>query len=114
MKIRILDAAQQDLVNGFRFYEVQENGLGSYFLDSLYADIDSLMFFGGVHMVVAGSYHRMLAKRFPFCRLLPDGECQRSCLCSSRLSSQPCMEQKTAAYRYGRWHLILGLYGTFR
>ena len=66
MKIRILDAAQQDLVNGFRFYEVQENGLGSYFLDSLYADIDSLMFFGGVHMVVAGSYHRMLAKRFPF------------------------------------------------
>jgi hypothetical protein len=66
MKIRILEAAQQDLVNGFRFYDVQENGLGSYFLDSLYADIDSLMFFGGVHMVVVGGYHRMLAKRFPF------------------------------------------------
>jgi len=66
MKIRIIDAAQQDLVSGFRFYEVQANGLGSYFLDSLYADIDSLMFFGGVHMVVDGDYHRMLAKRFPF------------------------------------------------
>jgi len=40
MKIRILAAAQQDLVNGFRYYEVQETGLGSYFLDSLYEDID--------------------------------------------------------------------------
>lgn len=66
MKIRILDAAQQDLVSGFRFYEVQENGLGSYFLDSLYSDIDSLMFYGGVHMDTDGGYHRMLAKRFPF------------------------------------------------
>jgi len=66
MKIRILDAAQQDLLSGFHFYEVQENGLGSYFLDALYADIDSLMFYGGVHMVVDGEYHRMLAKRFPF------------------------------------------------
>jgi hypothetical protein len=37
MKIRTLGDAQQDLVSGFRFYEVQENGLGSYFLDSLYA-----------------------------------------------------------------------------
>jgi len=66
MKISILDAAQQDLVSGFSFYDVQEPGLGSYFLDSLYADIDSLMFYGGVHMVVDGGYHRMLAKRFPF------------------------------------------------
>jgi len=66
MKIHILAAAQQDLVNGFRFYDVQETGLGSYFLDSLYADIDSLRFYGGVHMVVDGGYHRMLAKRFPF------------------------------------------------
>lgn len=66
MKIRILDAAQQDLLSGFRFYEVQENGLGSYFLDALYADIDSLMFYGGVHIVVDGDYHRMLSKRFPF------------------------------------------------
>lgn len=66
MIIRILDAAQQDLVSGFHFYELQEAGLGSYFLDSLFADIDSLMFYGGVHIVVEGGYHRMLAKRFPF------------------------------------------------
>lgn len=66
MNIRILDAAQQDLLSGFRFYEAQGAGLGSYFLDSLYADIDALMFFGGVHLVVTGEYFRMLAKRFPF------------------------------------------------
>jgi hypothetical protein len=29
MKIRILDAAQQDLVSGFSFYEAQETGLGA-------------------------------------------------------------------------------------
>ena len=31
VKIRILDAAAQDLIDGFRFYEVQEVGLGQYF-----------------------------------------------------------------------------------
>ncbi len=31
-----------------RFYEAQATGLGSYFIDSLYSDIDSLRFFGGV------------------------------------------------------------------
>ncbi len=66
MKIRILEAAQQDLVSGFRFYEAQENGLGSYFLDSIYADIDSLMFFAGRHQIVENNYHRMLTRRFPF------------------------------------------------
>jgi len=66
MNISILDAAQQDLVNGYRFYEAQEKGLGSYFLDSLYADIDSLMFFAGIHQIIEGGYLRMLAKRFPF------------------------------------------------
>jgi plasmid stabilization system protein ParE len=66
MKIRILDAAQQDLVNGYRFYEAQTKGLGSYFIDSLYSDIDSLMFFAGIHQVLQGGYLRMLAKRFPF------------------------------------------------
>lgn len=66
MKVCILDAAQQDLVSGFRFYDLQETGLGGYFLDSLFADIDSLMYYGGVHIVVEGGYHRMLAKRFPF------------------------------------------------
>jgi len=35
MKVQILDEAQQDLVDGYRFYEGQVAGLGDYFLDSL-------------------------------------------------------------------------------
>ena len=66
MKIRILSAAQQDLLGGFRFYEAQQQGLGAYFLDTLIADIDSLQLFAGIHPVVAGGYQRLLAKRFPF------------------------------------------------
>lgn len=48
MKIQILDEAKQDLVEGFRFYENQEPGLGSYFLTNLYADIESLKIHAGV------------------------------------------------------------------
>lgn len=66
MKIRILDAAQQDLVNGFRFYEAQGEGLGGYFLDSLYSEIDSLLLYAGIHSHVKSGYYRMLARRFPF------------------------------------------------
>ena len=36
MKIRILSAAETDLEEGYRFYESQQAGLGSYFLDSLF------------------------------------------------------------------------------
>ncbi len=32
MNLRILDEAQQDLIDGFRFYEKQEAGLGDIFL----------------------------------------------------------------------------------
>lgn len=66
MKIRILTAARQDLLDGFRFYEVQQQGLGSYFLDALFADIDSLQLYAGIHPTIEGGYHRLLAKRFPF------------------------------------------------
>ena len=47
MKVRILDEAEQDLVEGFRFYETREAGLGDYFLDSLSSDIDSLCLYAG-------------------------------------------------------------------
>lgn len=65
MNIQILDDAKQDLVNGFRFYESQSPGLGDYFLDSLFSDIDSLQLYAGIHSVHWG-YHRLLAKRFPY------------------------------------------------
>jgi len=65
MKIRILTAATRDLINGKKFYDFQEAGIGSYFLDSLYSDIDSLLLFSGIHKKVRG-YFCMLSKRFPY------------------------------------------------
>jgi plasmid stabilization system protein ParE len=65
MKIKILEEAEQDLIDGFTFYEAQESGLGDYFLDSLFSDIDSLQLFAGIHPRHSG-YQRLLSKRFPF------------------------------------------------
>ena len=65
MKIQILEEAEQDLIDGFRFYEGQESSLGEYFLDSLFSDIDSLQLYAGIHPQHFG-YHRVLSKRFPF------------------------------------------------
>lgn len=65
MRIKILSTAEGDLEEGYRFYESQSDGLGTYFLDTLFSDIDSLAYFAGMHRVVLG-YHRLLSKRFPF------------------------------------------------
>lgn len=66
MRIFILDEAERDLEEGRRFYEAQRIGLGAYFLNSLFADIDSLHAYAGIHRVFFGQYHRLLSKRFPF------------------------------------------------
>lgn len=65
MKIRILPAALDDLDRGRRFYARQQAGLGEYFLDSLFSDIDSLALYAGMHLRVFG-FHRLLSRRFPF------------------------------------------------
>ena len=65
MRIRILSLAEADLLDGFRFYEHQDQGVGGYFLESLYSDIESLRLYAGAHRRVFG-FHRMLSKRFPF------------------------------------------------
>ncbi len=49
MKLRIAAAARRDLERGYRFYEAQGEGLGSYFLDALFSDIDSLRLYADVH-----------------------------------------------------------------
>ena len=65
MRIEILSDAEDDLVVGARFYERQRVGLGEYFLDSLYSDIDSLLIYAGIHRAIFG-FHRALSKRFPY------------------------------------------------
>lgn len=65
MKIRILRLAIQDIESGQSFYEQQQEGLGVYFLDSLFSDIDALLLHAGVHQQFFG-YYRSLSKRFPY------------------------------------------------
>ncbi len=66
MKIKILELAKEDLKEGFLFYEMQQEGLGAYFLESLSSDIESLKLFAGIHSIHFKTYHRLLSKRFPF------------------------------------------------
>jgi len=66
MTLQILDLARDDLVEGFRFYERKEKGLGQYFLINLYSDIEGLKVFRGIHRKPYRGFHRALSKRFPF------------------------------------------------
>lgn len=66
MRIRIFDNAKLDLLDGFAFYEAQANGVGQYFLDSLYSDIDSLTLYAGIHRKTFKDFHWLLSKRFPY------------------------------------------------
>ena len=65
MTITILASARDDLADGFDFYEDQQAGLGSYFLESLFSDLDSLKLYAGIHRKSFG-FHRLLSKRFPY------------------------------------------------
>ncbi len=65
MTVEILGSALKDLEKSRAFYERQGEGLGDYFLDSLFSEIDSLALFAGVHRKIHG-YHRLLARRFPY------------------------------------------------
>lgn len=48
------------------FYEAQSPGIGQYFLDSLYSDIDSLTLYAGIHPKKFGDFHWLLSKHFPY------------------------------------------------
>lgn len=65
MKIQILPSAMADLDEGKRFYDSQEPGIGDYYQDCLFSDIESLVLHGGIHRKVF-SFHRLLSKRFPY------------------------------------------------
>jgi len=65
VRIRILSLAVEDLDAGRRFYEKQQEGLGEYFLDSLFSDIDSLLLYAGIHQKMF-DYFRALSNRSPY------------------------------------------------
>ena len=64
MSIRILESAIADLAGGKDFYDHQEIGVGDYFQDCLFSDIDSLVLYAGIHRQVFG-FHRLLSKTSP-------------------------------------------------
>jgi hypothetical protein len=64
MRLRILESAKDDLIEGYHFYEEQAPGLGTYFLDALFSDMNSLAIYAGIHPKVFG--FSPLSKRFPF------------------------------------------------
>ena len=64
--VRIGASADRDLLVGFDFYETQAAGLGQYFLDSLFSDIDAFVLHAGVHPKPLAGLHRRLSRRFPF------------------------------------------------
>lgn len=66
MIVDISSDAEEDLIEGFWFYERQSPGLGDYFRSCLIADIESLAYYGGIH-AIEFSFYRALSKRFPFC-----------------------------------------------
>jgi hypothetical protein len=68
MKVKdvvILKEVANDLNDGKIFYDQKELGVGDYFWNSLFADIESLIIYAGIHNRKYGLY-RMLAKRFPY------------------------------------------------
>ena len=66
MRLEIFQTAISDLVDGYKFYESNDNGIGDYFLSCLYSDIASLKVFGGMHAKPYKNFHRALSKLFPF------------------------------------------------
>ena len=65
MFVEILDCAHEDMADGYDFYERRSPGLGAYFSDTLYGEMESLQLFAGIHPVRHG-YYRLLARRFPY------------------------------------------------
>ena len=66
MTIQISQYARNDLIEGYFFYEQSQEGLGDYFLASLYSDIEALRIYGGIHAKAHNAYHRALSKSFPY------------------------------------------------
>ena len=65
MRVELRVEARHDLIEGALFYGKQREGLGDYFTDCLFDDLDRLEREAGIHAIVYG-LHRKLSKKFPF------------------------------------------------
>lgn len=65
MNIQILSTAFSDIAVAQQFYGQQQKGLGIYFQDAIFSDIDALIVYACVHLQLFGFY-RSLSKVFPY------------------------------------------------
>lgn len=64
MQVELRTDARNDIFDAASFYATQREGLGDEFIDSVFADLDTLELQAGVHPIVNGC-HRKLTTRFP-------------------------------------------------
>jgi hypothetical protein len=65
MNVELRVETQNDLVDASAFFDGQRDGLGDYFIDCLFSDLEKLETEAGIHEVAYG-LHRKLSERFPF------------------------------------------------
>jgi hypothetical protein len=63
MKVQVLRLALRDMQSSYRFYERQDQGLGSYFRECIDQDLISLQATAGIHSLQRG-YHHVRSKIF--------------------------------------------------
>lgn len=64
MRVEILRSGHRDIVSESLFYDRQQIGLGNYFASYVYAELESLSIYAGIH-VRHGAYYKMILRRFP-------------------------------------------------
>lgn len=65
VRVEVLVPAEQDLNDGYDFYENQSSGVGDYFLESLRSDILALRLTAGIHRKRSHLF-RVKSKKFPY------------------------------------------------
>ncbi|MFT7640325.1 MAG: plasmid stabilization system protein ParE [Pirellulaceae bacterium] len=65
MRVELRTEARNDIFDAASFYEIQREGLGNEFVESVFADLAVLELQAGVHRKINGC-HRKLTTRFPY------------------------------------------------
>ncbi|MFZ4800837.1 MAG: type II toxin-antitoxin system RelE/ParE family toxin [Chlorobium sp.] len=58
--------AQDDMINAFDWYELQQAGLGNKFLFDIEYCLQRISFSPNMYLVVYKQYHRAVVKKFPY------------------------------------------------
>ena len=86
MTVVVLEDAAADIESGRQFYNSFEAQVGTYFVDSIFADLERLVRLAGIHPFHFG-FRRMLCKRFPHAIYLRSRRRDHFRLCHPRLEA---------------------------